>query len=512
MKKLIAVSILLALLSTAAFAQFKVGFTLDALTDFVHTKSYLDNFNDADEAFLGPGATDILTNRSYWDDNEMRLNLTYSNDNIKALLQINGDGLVGNKADRTFFKGTARLDDIWSAAFAEYGITGTAGKISAYIGNEHKRGATVNYRYFQNDFVKNSMANFGLFIPNEDFYGAVQSVMSGTIDSDVQSALTGSFFTTYEGNNFARLTRAAGGQNPHLDVNFNFAPFTVSLAGALGSPNTNNFNDQLLDTAADEAESKIGLMARVSGDKVADKINFDVTYMVYGGDSTLKTDPFYNAGSLDYGYSEEVDGAGYWQHSVGVYAGLSIIQNLGIAVGYTGRFRVQEDYKDGNDDIREEWHPLYNGIDLRFRFTGVDKLTITFNNNFSFARVQGSDSKDMVSMFGGPMVTKDHRESWFGMFNVLAAAFKATDALTIEFNASNRAGWLEYKTDNNDKYRTTMDHLNLALFASYNFNPNVQLESGLMMDIQHFTYDDDDDKYKAGTLRFGIPVRFKVQW
>lgn len=517
MKKLIAASILLALLSTAAFAQLKVGFTLDALTDFVHSKSYLDDLNDAKEGIdLGPGTTDVLTRMSYWDANEMRLILSYSNDNVKALLQLKGDGLVGNQSGSSFFKGNATLTDIWNAGFADYYVQGTAGKLVAYFGNENKRGVIGNYRFAHSDFLKNNMNNYGYFVPNFVPYHS-NSVGDERGDYYEPSAKWTYGFQNYEGNNLAKID--GRNQLPHVDITYNFEPFSVTLAGALSEAN------------AVEGASKIALGARVSGTKIADMVDFDLTYMITGGDPTLKSKGFMawdgadtfntgadgKAGTADdkltavgnYKWqtrSDKANGDGKWRNSFGIYAGLgNIIDNLGIGVGYTGSVVVQED----SDDVKNI-NPFFSGIDLRFRFTGVDKLTITLNNNFSFAATTGAKDTNTTGAIGIPVGEKD-KDGYFAMHNALDVAYKVTDALTASFVLGNRAAWYEYTPDSGDKYKMVMDQLNIILFASYQFNANVQFESGIMMDLIHFTVD-DGDTFKGGEFRFGIPIRVKFTW
>jgi hypothetical protein len=74
----------------------------------------------------------------------------------------------------------------------------------------------------------------------------------------------------------------------------------------------------------------------------------------------------------------------------GVYADITAIENLALSVGYTGFTALSN---DGNVD-----NVLWNGIDLRAGWTGIEGLSLSTHNNISFAL--GSD-KEWVGFMKG---------------------------------------------------------------------------------------------------------------
>ena len=162
-------------------------------------------------------------------------------------------------------------------------------------------------------------------------------------------------------------------------------------------------------------------------------------------------------------------------------------------------------------------YPLYSGIDLRVLFTGVNKLTVTLNNNISFASMTGdNDAKiTVVSPFdndptNNPLTSDKITESWFALYNALGVNYKVTDNLTGTVQLINRLATTTSKNDS-DKTENINDNFRALAGVIYAFNTHVSFESGLIFDINSSTtkITNQDDK-TAGWLTFGIPLRFKV--
>ena len=290
--------------------------------------------------------------------------------------------------------------------------------------------------------------------------------------------------------------------------------FRIGLAGQLFDNTATVEPNTPADTNGDtNARSRIDLAIRASGFNVADMINFDLFYKVTGGDPTLP-------GKAD--DDKEADGKGKWRNSFGIYVGLgNLVDGLGIGIGYSASVLVQEATM-GADKATKNLHPFYNGIDLRFQFTGVDKLRVTFNNNFSFAATKGLKAEDgtfapMITIPGAPTFADKGKESWFAMHNALALRYAVTEKVFGNFEISNRAGWYSQNNDEKKYADVITDQLGITLFATYVFSPNITMESGLAMEVRHTTskkIDSDPDRkeQKYGQFRFGIPVRFRFAW
>jgi hypothetical protein len=267
MKKLVAISILLILMSTVAFAQFKVGFTADITPDLIYAT--VDTEDPA-----GPKGSFNILGSSVWDTSELRLNFKYTGENYEASLDIKGDGLLtrgtGVNADppESFF-------DLFGLPFGDFYVKGTAGIFSGYWGNTANRGKMNDFRFANfNDYLKNDINKYGYI--DAEF-----------ANQDVDNLSNGS---------------------PYVSVGLNLAPITVELASDLGTVEFNNPN-----ISAD----KIGAVLRVSGDKIADLISFDVIYKIKGEDRN----------------NQARGTGGAWDNKFGLYAGLGL-GDIGLGFGF----------------------------------------------------------------------------------------------------------------------------------------------------------------------------------
>jgi hypothetical protein len=304
---------------------------------------------------------------------------------------------------------------------------------------------------------------------------------------------------------------------PYMAVTADLAPISVTLAGDLShvaSELEGTFNPTPLNPGAAPADrlyayNKVGFAARVSGEKIADMINFDAIYKLEGGDIDTED----KIGS-------QPDGQGLWGHAFGLFANIDIIENLGIGVGYSGYVRAQE--KIGTPD-QSTINPYYNGIDLRFQFTGVDKLAVTFNNNISFSVANGDDNT--TTTINGPMgiggnLVKDQTESYLALYNALGAKYNVSDALyaTVEVGNLLVSSTWTFKNDTVDQKReASANNLRAFLGAGYSFDSHVLFESGLIFDFisavgKTSGIPGGDIDENAGKFSFGIPLRLKIEF
>jgi len=529
MKKLIAVSILLALLSTAAFAELKVSFWLDITQNLFSGQTYLDDWTTRTH-YRGPGKVDFFTNTGEtWRGSEMMITLDYRKENIRANIEFNGHNMViGN--DTVFTQGpgnTNSFHDVLEKFFIEnYFVEGNLGKLYAQYGNRADRGAMNAFRFDAGQTGWwNRRASGYWEVPR--FFG-VQSV--------------GGFIN---GNDWQRIFRRNQNSNPGLSTvgtqdNFHQG-YMLVRANVLDNLSVEIAGSRREAEAGDNG-SRISLGARVSGRKIADFLTFDALYHVQGGDPTMNSD--YNpAGVAGYpagGRHDEADGAGLWGHRFGLYAGVGLLDdNLMVSFGYTGYVVGQEQISKLNDtrglskgtEDYFVYHPLYSGIDLRAQFKAGD-LTLAFNNNFSFAAVKGTSNLDRAGIYTG-ILGKDEEQSFFALSNALAVGYQVTSEFDVVFQAINWAQWHYAKNHaGNTLVENVQDRFGVSLTAGYSFNPNFRLMGGLAMRLNHTTRTDGASAQarlqhsgpggenlelapgasKVGNFYFGIPITFLVTW
>ena len=500
MKKAIGVLVLLTVFSVAAFAQFTAGIVADFYPDVLKVTAPTGDAADKDDAkYAGTGTFDFMSSANTWKGSELRLNLGYTSSDGKyeGLLQLKGDSWFYNLAKRDSdydneavgVPGFGQADDDQSvrgflnAPFGDWYVKGTAGILTGFLGNTGDHGKVEQYHdtVFNNFFDGLKMDNYGI------------------IGAD------GSFIDVNNVGNYPAFDADSAFDAPYMAVTADLAPISVTLAGDL-SHVAGDLGGTFTPTTS---YNKVGFAARVSGEKIADMINFDAIYKLEGGDIDTED----KNGS-------QPDGKGFWGHTFGLFANIDIIENLGIGVGYSGFVRVQE--KIGASD-QTTVLPYYNGIDLRFQFTGVDKLAITFNNNVSFSAVNGDDNTTTTVL--GPAgissnLEKDRSEGYLGLYNALGAKYNISDALYATAEVGNllvTSNWT-YKNDSVDQKReATTNNFRAFLGAGYSFDSHVLFESGLIFDFSNnvaktsgIPGGDVDQNY--GQFSFGIPLRLKIEF
>jgi hypothetical protein len=167
----------------------------------------------------------------------------------------------------------------------------------------------------------------------------------------------------------------------------------------------------------------------------------------------------------------------------GLYGDITIIENLGVSLGYTG-YMVTTDDRDYNN-------VLWNGIDLRATWTSIEGLSISTHNNISFAI--GVDN-DWLWKLGKN-----------GSFLTLYNAIGATKELTKRFSLNTEIGNVFSKTDRGGigdmDYDTVWGQAKLIS----SITENVEFTAGLKVD---FTVQTGVDN----STIFSVPVGIKVSF
>jgi hypothetical protein len=526
MKKLL-VTLLILGIAAGAFAQVKATLTADFNPDVF---KYTSNTGDDAKSDIGgsEGSLDLLSGWGLRKGNEVRLQLTYTGENISGSIRLALDRLfrpTTNINSHSFMDSETRGDftngnnvtpnDILSSNFNLWWAQGNwdtpVAGFTAWIGNDAKRGKTDRLSPFD-DYLKNKIDNYGVIAPavgrsvtrSRAGFGIAQG--NGTanryeyIYDYYRYEATG--FGTIETNNFNPGVNAGAGNTndyriqdeakmgsvnrPYFLLSANFAPFTFEVAGDVG-----NNSGIMAGTLKDYSRINGGF--RFSGDKVGSIVSFDAIYKYRGGDvdtgvATALTNVFLDP-NINYN-PWEPDGRGYAVHSFGAFANLWIIDNFDIGVGYSGIMRSYED-RNASGTMWARSAPMLQGMDLRFRFTGVDKLTVALHNNVSFAF--GDPSSDVnhkeVIGFDGLVLPDKVQESWLALYNALGVNYSLTPALTAAFQVSNRIGWYSIENGNaaylNSKLDQTVEQFAATAFASLKVNNNVTVAAGLIVQFNN---------------------------
>lgn len=505
MKKIF-ITILALGITVGAFAQLRPQLTVDINPNFlVATTPVGSNATDEnDPNYLGSGTFDLFTPyRGYvGQENQLRFALNYSRENLAAYVRLNGDNLIRFGQDQGQMvtgNGQVNLGDLWNGSlvrFDEWFFRGTVGIFTGYVGNTADRGRVNRFQNFEDFAIRPvKFDNYGVNTPNAGGFN---------IDDTV---LNRNFLRDFDNNNFQRVQRLSSDTNPadhefvradqaYFSLSADFAPFTVQAALDVG----NNSG-----IAATHSRFRANGGFRVSGNRIADTVTFDAIYRFRGGDPTTDDSGSENIGTApDFG-TNQPDGRGESVHSFGVYANLFVVDNLGIGLGYTGLVRA---YEDVSDSVSRTG-PYFNGIDLRFQFTGVDRFRFTLNNNISFSVVNGDSGNTVYGVLGSGNLNDNQSESWFALYNALGVDYSLTDALTLSAQLANGLG-IYTQDDDGSETEIIRNRFIAALFASYAFTNNVTLQGGLRFDVNTAALSNSQSDVELGRFGFAIPVRLRL--
>jgi hypothetical protein len=240
----------------------------------------------------------------------------------------------------------------------------------------------------------------------------------------------------------------------------------------------------------------------------------------------------------------------FQRYAFGLYANIKPLNALGITVGYSGLYQMSENEFETTVPLKERnefWmasykkviYPFYNGIDLRACFTGIPKSVITFNNNFTFADVNGSNANQTGEystswLYEGNInetdaPNKDRKESYYALNNILGFQYAFNSAVTADVQVSSLLGifsldWAKEKKPT----LTSLSHY-LGAYAGFTYlfkekTIRASLTGGLALRVASFSYQQPamimnessgmlyHPIHKAGYMDFGIPLRLKVEY
>jgi hypothetical protein len=524
MKKALVVLLILAV-AGGLFAQtLSKTITADYETDLLYVSS----------DHTGDQKANLLTTSAF-DSTELRLRIDYKGDYFTSYVILKADSLISRArgtptapGDGSFSNESARPIDLFYQTFNEYNLTGTVGMWKASIGNAGERGVVDNFSSVFDGFLTLKHDQYGIFALTKVSLEDPQPPESAFPANKTGYSARSSSVTTasWDVRNFANDAPHGYKTKPWFGIYADlkdYVPITVAVAGSLNDPKENKPGDNVEPDFYHKANAAI----RVSGTKIADLVSFDVIYKYwsYGGQSVTQTVN---------GLSSVEDAS---THTFGLYANLFVLDGLGIGVGYSGAFMTLEDggdrefYNDSTKTAKRS-APFFNGIDLRVQYS-LAPFTFTLNNNISFASAEGSKNdivygfidtsnrRDALNNPIPPGLTEKESESYFGLYNALAVAYKVTDTLTVKFLLGNELISYSYENSTDKAMIASVDilfdKLQTALMASFVVHPNVTFRAGLDLINTYRTVDGSTkadgfswETTKYGTLEFGIPIGVKI--
>jgi hypothetical protein len=556
MKKIVVFSVLLALLSAATFADdsgWAIGFNAQLSRNFFTAAKASGDYENTSKT-EGP-KTDVTytgklgeyikgsshlwtwTSAAPWDhdtsrpDNRLIVSLSNNGDHHSVYLDA--------KLDNDWVRGV-KLNDLLEGDAADWSFSGDTGASGAAVVFDGKvgtgrYGGFVPAYEFWNDWIQSGDYNF---------FGVMTN--TGYVQSDNISVVN----FKHSPWDAVYAVGATFGGNFRLAIGSTLARFS---AGSWDPPDgfEDNGNLQKGKNNPYASSSDIRGAFMLSGRDLG-PLAFDLFYGVMGGDNNTAI-----RGS-----------SGKWHNLIGAYINLSIVENLGLSVGYTANFiKYETDQVNKETDPAkkpnyvpvETENPIWSGIDIKATFNGIDKMGITFNNNISFATVNGAGGQNIddtvvnginyTQLFGGKITTdlgggftqtvdyKTNTQGWTAWTAVLGVGFSLTDNLSVTLGVLNLLGTTTTELDtsttstvpgsktitNYRKSTTTNDELRAAISASYGVG-NVSFGLGLVFQSNWTVKESEANSTNSGgydsskstnkstlnEFKFGVPIFFKV--
>lgn len=303
-----------------------------------------------------------------------------------------------------------------------------------------------------------------------------------------------------------------------------------------------DFNTGSITGISEAAQRRVNLFSALRGRRIGGFLNFDLEYQMRGGDGNLDDswDEILNPGG---GF--QPDGRGAMSHYFSFIFGLpDLIPNLGIGLGYFALFSRYEDLSPRPDEdfpLITTTGPLYSGIELRLRYTGIPGLRLTMYNNISFANasepeiffdsVAGDWQVSGVSKgINGQLLNPFRSQSWFAMHNAFAAEYAINSRLSTRLEVIHRMAVITDRNSNDSRgggindWGTSVrvnNHLKCALYLVFNLTREVYLNAGaiVIVDKRRTTFNDylsktfsGPTRWETGVIGIGIPLLVGVRW
>lgn len=257
-----------------------------------------------------------------------------------------------------------------------------------------------------------------------------------------------------------------------LDMNFDVVQVELGLSASEADGNSNWYDPVMLFAK--------------------DKTNFNV-----GGRVTFPVADILKGAVL---YKADIDsrdqGTSVSRNVIGAYVDIYAIENLNLAVGFTGDYTSAK-IKAGENTTDGDKFSL-SGIDVRAQYN-MDKMGFAAHQNLTFGSIKQ------------PMGNQTQSGPYFAMKTKLGFSYQITDTLTTVVEASNTYG----KVGTSEDSYASMDTVVLYPRVVFALTPSVELNAGLkgMFDLSMGLTDGGTttslDKKRS---LFEVPLSMKVSF
>jgi len=520
------------------YADEKFNMAIEWMADSVYVRRFFGAYSDKDDTtsenpyrYQGDGITNSFQPSMFGNGMIGRVGLNYTGEKIGGSfsLRMAGDTAYNNIVD-------------WSS-WIKFGSSDSF-NVRVLAGHNEQKGKLGNFGILfpvwrkQGNYVPNnyfaSTINFPYGYPNPNLdMGFVEFYQTETSDVFMPA-----------GANARKLLNVL--------VDFNFEPFTLTLAtGGLYANDTiplANINSTVrgeeirglfYDAVYDPATiGGMNFAIRAESALIANMLRIGATYKhtssiyskIFPPDAPAPFDP---VSIIDENKSN---------HTYGLFSVLSF-PDTSISIGYSGLYQTWKNpqYKHTFvalvdilehefSDYSEAIHPVFHGIDLGFTYTGFNKLTISLNNNLSFAQVQGITRREYDEgkyslgwayreFLGNQTGDGEGRsERYIGIANELGLHYELNDRFSINTNVSSQLGTFTLLTDTGDNPDSYSHYLNISAGVHLTMfdSPKVKgvLYGGFNMRLTNFSYQHAQtmDKFTAGLVEVAVPLSFSLRY
>jgi hypothetical protein len=174
---------------------------------------------------------------------------------------------------------------------------------------------------------------------------------------------------------------------------------------------------------------------------------------------------------------------------------ITAVENLGISLGYTGMINTND-----ADDVESI---LWNGIDLRAMWTGIEGLSLSTHNNISFAAGKEKDWMDALGKDG----------TFLTLYNAVGMTKELNEKFSVNAEIANVWSKTENGTDSNgDDNKINFEEFFAGAKLITHVTENVEFDAGLAVTFtKHSTSGDYGDANDSLTV-FSVPVTVKVSF
>ena len=278
------------------------------------------------------------------------------------------------------------------------------------------------------------------------------------------------------------------------------------------------------------AQHRANFNMGIRGLNIAGLFNFDFMYRVRGGDSSID-----NSWHEIFGGGHQPDGRGRYAHLLSLALGFpTLIPYLGFSAGYTAYFHTYETMRpppnaDDQNPVKTK-SPLYSGITLNMRYTGVPGLRLTLNNTVTFAHAPKPETYvRSYSTLGNRELLQDNADSWFALYNSFVARYglgtasvhlEAVHRMSISTTYDTREGKGNSITDWDTDVRTknillVTPYMTLPLIAGALFQAGVSFyweNSKTTFNYNNTPSFTGPRSWEGGAFAFALPLRIVLNW